>query len=193
MKAKPDKHHHHHHQKTHEDKQEDRRLGNPAGGGVDEQQEKISQVKVVVSILHGVPYRNGKGSLYKKENIWERGRLGRTQLPNFPILLTGHSPFSLCPLIHHLPCPKHQRKSWLFIYWCPTCFPNALRQWSTRGKSDFTVKNSSQGEFSISLARQCRATRMWCWCCQSCLHLAVSFCYIPEKGISCPQLCPGSF
>lgn len=110
MKAKPDKHHHHHHQKTHEDKQEDRRLGNPADEG-DEQQEKISQVKVVVSILHGVPYRNGKGSLYKKENIWERDRLQRTQLPNFPILLTGHSPFSLCPLIHHLPCPKHQRKS----------------------------------------------------------------------------------
>lgn len=127
MKAKPDKHHHHHHQKTHEDKQEDRRLGNPAGGGVDEQQEKISQVKVVVSILHGVPYRNGKGSLYKKENIWERGRLRENTASQLPHTANRTQPIFTVPSHSPSALPQTSKKELTIYLLMSHLFPKCIK------------------------------------------------------------------
>lgn len=77
-----------------------------------------------------------------------------------PTLLTGHNTFT--PVLSFTICLPPNitgRVNYLFID-APLVSKMHLRQWITRGKSDFTVKNSSREEFSISLARQHLVIRM---------------------------------
>lgn len=96
----------------------------------------------------------------RKNNRGRRPARGSmaSQLPH--TLLTGHNTFT--PVLSFticLPPNTKGRVDYLFID-APLVSKMHLGQWSTRGKSDFTVKNLSREEFSISLARQRLVIRM---------------------------------